>query len=422
VKAAAAPRPAAPLLALMAYWGYLSGVHGSIAPLLARSFALSDAEIAGLFSWLGVASLLALAVGRAADRIGRRWALLACAGGLPLAAVASALAPDPRSYLVAQLAAFGLGASLLAVVTIVLAEELPPAEHARGQGRAGLALAIGSALPLLAAAALAGQEEGWRAVWAIGALPLLALPWLARRLPESGARRAARGAAGPDPAHRLLSRAHRARALHAFGAVLAIQGAEAAARAWLFYHPVRGLGLPPRHAGAVLLLGGGLGLAGFRLGGWLSDTRGRRPALLAGGALFAIGVAGFYGATPPPGSAGLAWLAVSLAALASGGNAALATFRAHAAELLPAPVRGTFGGLLAVGGAVGWSLAMLAVAALSELVGGVGHAVTCVVLVALPVAALLLRRLPETAPGPRDARRRMPAEPPARTAGGPAPA
>jgi hypothetical protein len=49
---------------------------------------------------------------------------------------------------------------------------------------------------------------------------------------------------------------------------------------------------------------------------------------------------------------------------------------------------------------------MWAVAALAERVGGVGHAVTCVVLVALAVAALLLRRLPETgvrpaAPTPR---------------------
>jgi len=110
VKAAAAPRSAPALLGLMAWWGYLSGVHGSIAPLLARSFALSDAEIAGLFSWIGVASLLALALGRAADRIGRRRALLVCAAGLPLAAAASALAADPRAYLVAQLAAFGLGA------------------------------------------------------------------------------------------------------------------------------------------------------------------------------------------------------------------------------------------------------------------------------------------------------------------------
>lgn len=403
------PRPAPALLCLMGWWGYLSGVHGSIAPLLARSFALRDAEIAGLFSWIGVASLLALALGRAADRIGRRRALLACAAGLPLAAAASALAPDPRAYLAAQLAAFGLGTALLSVVTIVLAEELPPAQRARGQGRAGLALAIGSALPLLAAAALAGREDGWRAVWAIGALPLLALPWLARRLPDGAVAKGPRH--GPGSAHRLLCRAHRARALHAFGAVLAMQGAEAAARAWLFYHPVRALGVSPRHAGAVLLLGGGLGLAGFRLGGWLADTRGRRPALLAGGALFAIGVAGFYGATPPPGAAGLVWLAVCLAALAAGGNAALATFRAHAAELLPAPVRGTFGGLLAVGGAVGWSLAMLAVAVLAGPVGGVGHAVTCVVLVALPAAALLLYRLPETAPAAS-------APPPAAAAGG----
>jgi hypothetical protein len=62
---------------------------------------------------------------------------------------------------------------------------------------------------------------------------------------------------------------------------------------------------------------------------------------------------------------------------------------------------------------------MWAVAVLAAPVGGVGHAVTCVVLLALPAAALLLRRLPETAvpahpasahrPDPSPARRAQPA-------------
>jgi AAHS family benzoate transporter-like MFS transporter len=390
----------------MAYWGYVSGIHGSVAPLLAASFGLGDAQVAALFSWIGVASLLALFVGRASDRIGRRRALLACAAGLPLASAASALAPSPESYLAAQLAAFGLGSALLATVTVTLAETLPRESRSRGHSRAGLALAGGTALPLVACAGLAGHPEGWRAVWALAALPILALPWLTRRLPQeprpreaSGGKRLTSSAGdGVAPGLRaLLAPEHRGRALLALGAAVAISAAEAAARAWLFYHPVRSLGLSPRTATALLLLGGTLGLAGFRLGGWLADTWGRRPALLAGGSLFAIGVAGFYGATPPRSAAGLARLGVSLVALAAGGNAAIASFRAHAAELLPSAVRGSFGGLLAVGAALGWSVSMWAVAALAAPVGGIGHAVTCVVLVALPAAALLLRRLPETA-------------------------
>jgi MFS family permease len=398
VTRAEAPRPAAPLLVLMAYWGYVSGIHGSVAPQLARSFALDDAAVARLFAWIGVASLLALGVGRAADRVGRRRALLACAAGLPLAAAASALAAGPASYLTAQLAAFGLGTALLSTVTVMLAEEIPAAHGARAQGRAGLVLAAATALPLLVSAALADRPAGWRAVWALAALPLLALPWLARRIPEPRRWRERDGAPhGLGAARALLARTHRAAALRALGAATAIQGAEAAARAWLFYHPVRSLGLAPRGATLLLVVGGSLGLVGFRLGGWLADTRGRRPALLAGGSLFALGAAGFYGATPPPGAAGWLWLGTSLFALAAGGNAALASFRAHAAELLPTPVRATFGGVLAVGGALGWSLSMLGVAAAAPRVGGVGHAVVCVLLVALPAAALLLRRLPETA-------------------------
>jgi hypothetical protein len=281
---------------------------------------------------------------------------------------------------------------------LCLAETLPAEVRARGHGRAGLALAVGTALPLLASAAFAARPGGWRGVWALAVLPVLALPWLARRLPaDAPARGLGVAPRGVRPGLRaLLAPELRGRALYALGAVVAISAAEAAARAWLFYHPVRSLGLGEASATALLLAGGTLGLAGFRLGGWLADTRGRRPALLAGAALFAVGVAGFYGATPPPGAPGLVWLGLSLVALAAGGNAAIATFRAHAAELLPLPVRGSFGGLLAVGAALGWSASMGAVAALARPVGGIGHAVTCVVLLALPAAALLLRRLPET--------------------------
>jgi AAHS family benzoate transporter-like MFS transporter len=383
---------------LLLYWGYVSGIHGSVAPLLAASFHLGDAEIARLFAWIGVASLLALAAGGAADAIGRRRALLGCAAGLSLAAAASACAQGPASYLAAQLAAFGLGTALLQIASVSISEALPPSVHARGQARAGLALAVGTALPLLAAAALAGRPDGWRGVWAVAALPLLGLPWLARRLPETRWKAGAGRARGAPALRALLDGAYRGDALRALGAVVAIQGAEAAARAWLFYYPVRHLDVDPRSATLLLLGAGGVGLAGFPLGGWLADTRGRRPALLAGAALFAIGVAGFYGSTPPPGAAGLGWLFVSLVALAAGGNGALAVFRAHAAELLPTPVRGTFAGLLAVGGALGWSLSMGAVAALADGVGGVGHAVACVVMAALPAAALLLRKLPAARP------------------------
>ena len=70
-------------------------------------------------------------------------------------------------------------------------------------------------------------------------------------------------------------------------------------------------------------------------------------------------------------------------------------------------MRGTFGGLLAVGGSLGFCLAMSAVAALAAPAGGIGHAVACVVLVALPAAALLLRRLPETKAGSVLARKKL---------------
>ena len=419
-------RPSAALLALMGYWGYVSGIHGSVAPLLAASFGLGDAQVAALFSWIGVASLLALVVGRASDRIGRRRALLGCAAGLPLAAAASALAPSPGAYLAAQLAAFGLGSALLATVTVAVAERrsrgsaVPGATAARASPSPSARLCPSSRAPLSPSVprdgAASGPSRCSRSSPCRGSRGGCrrtggrAEPPRARATSETSA-----GSGVRSGLRALLAPAHRRRVLAALGAAIAISAAEAATRAWLFYHPVRSLGLAPRSATALLLVGGSLGLAGFRLGGRLADARGRRPALLAGGSLFALGVAGFYGATPPRGAAGLVWLGASLFALAAGGNAAIATFRAHAAELLPLPSR-QLRRPPRRRRHPGWSLSMWAVATLTAPVGGIGHAVTCVVLVALPTAALLLRGLPETAVPARPASAHRPDPSPARSA------
>ena len=90
-------------------------------------------------------------------------------------------------------------------------------------------------------------------------------------------------------------------------------------------------------------------------------------------------------------------LAASLFGIAVGGNAALVAFRALTSELFPTRLRGTAGGLLAVGGAVGWLFAMLLTSALAVPLGGLAPAVALLVATALPTAAMLLLRLPETA-------------------------
>jgi MFS family permease len=181
------------------------------------------------------------------------------------------------------------------------------------------------------------------------------------------------------------------------GCALLVYGVEFSARTWLFYNPVRTLGLDPRRAGAVLLVCGGLGLVGFRLGGWLSDRWGRRGAFAASSGLFALSSAGYYGLSSHAGAWTVPVLGLSLLGLSTGGNAAVVAFRSLATELFPTRLRGTLAGWTAVCSALGWCGAMLATSWLSDALGGIGPAVTALILVALPAAALALAPLPETA-------------------------
>jgi MFS family permease len=381
----------------MASWGYASGAHGSVAPFVADSFGLDDAGMARLTAWLGVSALAALALGGAIDRFGRRRVLLACAVALPAGCALTAVSSDPVGYWAAQVVAQASGAALVATVSVLLAEGLGPDDRAAGQGRAGTCFAVASALPLVAVFALADTVEPWRLVWLFGLAPLLGWPWLARRLDESerwqSVGRRSRAARVTD----VFRGEHRARAVRVLVAMVGVSGVEIATRTWIFYHPVRSLGVDPRTATVVLVIGGGLGLVGFRVGASLSDRLGRRRTFVIAAASSVVACFGYYGVSGWVQEGRVVWLCASLALLAASGNAVTVALRSIATELLPTRLRGAMGGWMAVGTAFGWLVAMGLVAVWSPILGGVGPAVVLLGCAWLPVACVALARLPETA-------------------------
>lgn len=397
--ASGARRPGRGLLCVIAGLGYASGVGGSVAPLLAADFGLDDAGIARLYAWIGVASLGSLPLGLAADRFGRRRTLLAGATLLPLAALASALAPSLGAYVCAQLVVCATSSALLATANIAIAEQLSAARRARGHGIAGSVFTCATAAPLLLAAAIAAVPNDWRIVWATAALPLLALPFVARDLVETTPWHAAvaRGEVGRARIASLFAATHRARTLAIGAAIVCVSAVESATRTWLLYHQVRGLGLDPAIATAVLVCGGGLGLAGFGLGGRLADRFGRRAAFAGASSAFALAVFGYYALAANAGAWRLPVLFASVIGISGAGGAALVAFRAAATELFPTALRGALGGVLAVGSAVGWWIAMQTVSELSGTLGGIGPAIAALTACALPIAALCLWSVPETA-------------------------
>ncbi len=347
----------------------------------------------------GLSSAVAVALGRAADRVGRRRLIVFCLAGLPCSALASAFAPTAAAFAAAQVVAQSLGAALFATTSVVMVEELPPALRARGLARAGAAFAAATVLPLLLATLLAHEPGAWRAVYALAALPVLVLPWAAARVPETSSWRDAEalGRTRASRMRQLVSRPHLGPTLRLVAAATLVQAVEGVTRTWLLYHAVRGQGLAPARATELLVLAGGAGLVGFPLGARLADRLGRRATFASGGVRVVLAAGLYYARAFDAASTRTLASALGIFGLSLGGNAALTAFRALATELLPTELRASLSGLLSLGGALGWFGAMLAVSALASPLGGIGPAVALLATLALPLAAALLAGVPERA-------------------------
>src|SRR5262249_44336372 len=153
--------------------------------------------------------------------------------------------------------------------------------HACGAGAAGIAFGFVNVLPF-----------GWRALYAIGLVPLLLVAYLRRALPETArfdalarGRSDLRGPPPVGPGGDLVGRSPR-RVAMMVAAVLAIEIAMGPA---VFFAPkfLQDVhGWSPAQVAAMNVGGGFFAILGNPLAGWLSDRRGRRPVT----ALFTLGV------------------------------------------------------------------------------------------------------------------------------------
>ena len=390
----------AALLALTSFAAYLQTVPGIIAPFVAREFGLSDAGIASLMGFVALGALGAFGLTRLADRIGRRRVLLACLAALPALALASALAPGLRLYVALQVLVAALYVTVLATTMVVITEELPDETRAQGQAYYGLLFSLGGAPVLLLAPLLAGPPMGWRLLWALPGLALLALPWVRRSLPETRrfSRAVESGSVAASRARDLFRGPYRRRAIGLLAAWTLRPIGVTAVLTYLFYHGVSNLAITPAAMTAIFIVGGGVGLLGIPLGARLSNRWGRRPTLatfsllcVAGGLAYYWVPANFWGA---PAFALGACFAVSQISF----NAYNVAERCLDTELFPTALRATYAGSTRLGQAIATIVANFAVSAIASQLGGIVPAITLVcVATALPAAAIFLAVAPETA-------------------------
>ena len=166
--------------------GFDTQAIGYVAPALAKEWGLSKGALGPVFS-AGLFGLMigALVFGPLADRIGRKKIIVLSTLAFGLGALITAVVSDLNALLVIRfLTGLGLGGAMPNAIAMT-AEFNPQRRRATMVMIMFCGFSVGAALGGLLAAWLIPQF-GWRAVFVVGGLaPLLMVPILMLRLPES---------------------------------------------------------------------------------------------------------------------------------------------------------------------------------------------------------------------------------------------
>src|SRR6201996_3686862 len=166
--------------------GFDTQAMGYVAPALAKEWGLGKAALGPVFS-AGLFGLMigALVFGPLADRVGRKTIIILSTAAFGLGALATVLAQDIPTLLVIRfLTGLGLGGAMPNTVAMT-AEYNPQRRRATMVMIMFCGFSIGAALGGMLAADLI-PRFGWRSVFLVGGIaPLIMMPILVWRLPES---------------------------------------------------------------------------------------------------------------------------------------------------------------------------------------------------------------------------------------------
>jgi AAHS family 4-hydroxybenzoate transporter-like MFS transporter len=376
------------IIFLLGIVGFIVGYGGAqmahTLPFARQSLGLTEGRMSVVFAIVRAASLLGVLFAMAADRGGRKRPLLAAFSLLAVGSLLTAFLPSVPAYVASQSLVRIAVVAVAGIGLVLLAEELTPQVRGHGIGLYGLAGSMGVGTGLLLLPIAERTDGAWRILFAIGGLGLLAIPMLARFLPESRAFQPAPGI----PFLRALGMGLGKHFWPLAGISFFVAAFSSPAFDFVLERLINDLGWETGAARFLIIVFSGAGTVGLLAGGRLADLFGRRPTTVAALVIGLCGGLAFYAFDN-------GWiLAGSIFAATFGATMLTPSLGAHRAELFPTRVRATAGGWVTNTAILG-SIFGFIVGGI--LIDRIGLSMTILILGAgLGISILLVLTLPET--------------------------
>ena len=362
--------------------GYLNTLFTQTVPFAGDEFGVGNSALGVAGSVVRVGGLVALLVLIQADRRGRKKVLVWASTAGSLLALTGALAPSLPWLTASQMLARAFATSILLLVTIVAAEEMPAGSRAYAVSLLAMSTGLGAGLCGFGLRLADLGTRGWRLLYLI---PLLALPIVGavrRRLPES------RRFIAPHVPGAMAGHGGRLLLLAASGVLLNLFVAPSSQFGNQYLRDERGFS--GARIGLLSIVIGTPAVIGIVAGGRIADVRGRRVVAAVALVLGTICTLGYFFSAGWP-----MWAVATVGTVISA--AAIPALGVYGPELFPTGLRGRANGLVAVSSLLGSAGGLILCGVLSDRFGRIGPAMSILSVGPFLLAVLVLAAYPETA-------------------------